>query len=107
MEGIPSVYWMILIGVFTGFICFVLYQLAMLLKDSRGLIGESKKVIIDAQETFKVVNSIVSDANEIVSTVKGTVFQINSAVLVPVRKITSIMGVASGFIDGISAKGKK
>lgn len=107
MEGIPSVYWMILIAVFTGFICFVLYQLAMLLKDSRGLIGEGKKVIIDAQETFKVLNSIVSDANEIVSTVKGTVFQINSAVLVPLRKITSIMGVASGFIDGITSKSKK
>lgn len=107
MEGIPSEYWMILIAVFTAFVCFVLYQLAMLIKDSRGVVTESKKMIMDAQDTLKIVNSIVEDLNEMVSTVKGTVYQVNSAVLVPLRKISSIMGIASSFIEGVSSKSKK
>jgi hypothetical protein len=107
MEGIPSEYWMILIAVFTAFICFVLYQLAMLIKDSRGIVTESKKIIMDAQETLKIVNGIVQDLNEMVSTVKGTVYQVNSAILVPLRKISSIMGIASSFIEGVSSKSKK
>lgn len=107
MEGIPSIYWMILIGVFVGFVCFVLYQLAMLLKDSRGVVSEGKKMIIDAQETLKIVNGIVADVNEMVSTVKGTVYQVNSAVLVPLRKITTVMGIASGFLEGVKSKGRK
>lgn len=107
MDGIPSVYWMILIGVFTAFVCFVLYQLAMLLKESRGTVSEVKKIIIDAQDTLKVLNGIVSEVSEMVNTVKGTVYQVNDAVLVPLRKITSIMGVASGFIEGVTSKRKR
>lgn len=107
MDGIPSVYWMILIGIFTAFVCFVLYQLAMLLRESRGTVSEVKKIIIDAQETLKVLNGIVSEVSEMVNTVKGTVYQVNDAVLVPIRKITTIMGVASGFIEGVTSKRKR
>jgi prophage DNA circulation protein len=107
MDGIPSVYWMILISIFTGFICFVLYQLAMLFKESRNAVKETKKILIDAQETLKVLNGIVNDVNEVVSTVKGTVYQVNSVVLVPLRKISAIMGIASGFIEGVTSKKSK
>lgn len=104
MDGIPSLFWMIIIGLFTGFICFVLYHLAMLLKESRNAVNETKKIVIDARETLKTVNSIVNDINEVVGTVKGTVYQVNNAVLIPLKKITSIVGIASGFIDGVTSK---
>jgi len=104
MDTIPSIYWMIIIGIFTAFICFVLYQLAMLLKESRNTVKETKKIIIDAQETLKIANEIVSDVDEMISTVKGTVYQVNDAILVPIRKISLIVGIASGFIEGISSK---
>lgn len=104
MDSIPSLYWMIIIGVFTSFVCFVLYQLAMLLKESSNTIKETQKIIVDAQETLKVANGIISDVQGIVSTVKGTVYQVNSAVLVPIRKITSIMAIGSGILEGISSK---
>ncbi len=104
MDTIPSIYWMIIIGLLTAFVCFVLYQLAMLIKESKNAVGETKKILVDAQETLKVVNSIVNDVNEVVNTVKGTVYQVNDAILVPVRKISSIVGVASGLIEGITSK---
>lgn len=107
MESIPSLFWMIIIGLFTGFICFVLYHLAMLLRESRNAVSETKKIVIDAGETLKTVNSIVNDINEVIGTVKGTVYQVNNAVLIPLRKITSIMGIASGFIDGVTSKRAK
>lgn len=104
MDTIPSIYWMIIIGLLTAFVCFVLYQLAMLIKESKNAVGETKKILVDAQETLKIVNSIVNDVNEVVNTVKGTVYQVNDAILVPVRKISSIVGVASGLIEGITSK---
>lgn len=79
----------------------------MLLRESRGTVSEVKKIIIDAQETLKVLNGIVSEVSEMVNTVKGTVYQVNDAVLVPIRKISSIMGVASGFIEGVTSKRKR
>ena len=97
MEGIPSIYWMILIGIFTGFVCFVLYQLGMFFKDSR-------VVVRKAEETVGLANELVEEVSEIVGTVKGTIYQINSAVLVPLRKITTVLSVVSGIAEGISSK---
>jgi len=100
MEGIPSIYWMILIGILTGFICFVLYQLAMLLSDSRS-------VVRDTDETVKELNKVVKDVNEIVGTVKGTVYQVNDAILIPLKRISTVLSVVSGISEGIaSRKGK-
>lgn len=97
MEGIPSIYWMVLIGILTGFICFVLYQLAMLLSDSRS-------VVRNADETIKELNGIVKDVNEIVGTVKGTIYQVNDAVLVPLKRISTVLSVVSGISEGIVSK---
>ena len=100
MEGIPSIYWMILIGIFTGFVCFVLYQLGMLFKDSR-------EVVKRAEKTVKLANDLVEEVSEIVDTVKGTIYQINTAVLVPLKKITTVLGIVSGIAEGISSKRSK
>ncbi len=104
MDTIPSIFWMIIIALLTGFICFVLYQLAMLLKESKNAVSETKKIVVDAQETLKTLNGIINDVEEMVGTIKGTVYQVNDAIIVPIRKITSIVGVASGFIEGITSK---
>lgn len=100
MEEVPSIYWMILIGIFTGFVCFVLYQLGMLFKDTR-------IVVRKAEETVKLANGLVEEVSEIVGTVKGTIYQINSAVLIPLRKVTTVLGILSGIADGISSKKSK
>ncbi len=100
MEGIPSIYWMILIGIFTGFVCFVLYQLGMLFKDSR-------EVVRRAEKTVKLANDLVEEVSEIVDTVKGTIYQINTTVLVPLKKITTVLGIVSGIAEGISSKKSK
>lgn len=97
---------MIIIGVFTGFVCFVLYQLAMLLRESKGAVVDGRKLINEAEETIDTLNDILEDVTEIVTTVKGTVYQVNSAVLVPLRKITTVMGITSGFLEGFSSKKK-
>jgi len=91
---------MILIGILTGFVCFVLYQLGMLFKDSR-------EVVRRAEKTVKLANDLVEEVSEIVGTVKGTIYQINSAVLVPLRKITTVMGIVSGIAEGIGSKKSK
>ena len=90
-------YWMILIGVVAGFFCFVLYQMGMLIRDSRNIVKNT-------EETLKVLNGIVKDVDEIVSELKGTVYEVNRAVLVPVRKISSVFGVVSGLAEGIGSK---
>lgn len=97
MGEIPSMYWMILIGAVAGFFCFVLYQMGMLIRDSRDIVKNT-------EETVKVLNGIVKDADEIVAELKGTVFEINRVVLVPVRKISSVFGVVSGLAEGMGSK---
>ena len=97
MEGIPSIYWMGIFGILTGFICFVLYQLGMLIKDGRG-------IVVKAGETVSEVNSLVRDVSEIVGGVKGMVTQVNSALLVPLKKISSLLSVASSFTEGLSSR---
>lgn len=97
MDGIPSIYWMLIFSVFTGFVCFVLYQLGMLIKDSRSVIQKAEHSVV-------VLNGIIKDVNEIVGTVKGTILEVNSAVLVPVRKITNVLSVVSGIAEGFDSK---
>lgn len=97
MEGIPSIYWMAIFGILTGFICFVLYELGMFIKDGRS-------VILKAVETVTIVNGLVKDVDEILESVKGTVSEVNKAVLVPLRKISSVLNVASSFTEGLSSK---
>lgn len=84
METIPPIYWMIVIAATVIMICFVLYELGMLLKDSR--------------KTLQNVEGITS-------TVKGTVEEVNSAIIQPIRGIGSGISAVSGFVAGL--KGDK
>jgi hypothetical protein len=104
MEGIPSIYWMILIGVFTGFVCLVLYQLAMLLRESTKAVGDGRKVIQDIQGTVQVANEIVVEVKDMLGTLKVTLSEVNNAVLVPIKKIGLIVGVVSNFVEGVASR---
>ena len=82
--NIPPVYWMIVIAAIVVMVCFVLYELGMLLKDSR--------------KTLHNVEGITS-------TVKGTVEEVNESIIKPIRGIGSGISAVSGFVSGL--KGDK
>ncbi|MGI6443773.1 MAG: hypothetical protein ACOX06_02085 [Candidatus Dojkabacteria bacterium] len=87
METIPPLFWMFIITLLTGLLSFILYQIGMFIKESRN--------------TLKNVDSMVSDANSIVSTVKGTVEEVNDAIIKPIRGIGAGMSAISGFLSGL------
>ncbi len=86
METIPSIYWMIVIAAIAILICFVLYQLGMLLKDSR--------------RTLQNVEGITS-------TVKGTVEEVNETIIKPIRGIGTGISAVSGFVSGLKGDSKE
>ncbi|HHX99711.1 TPA: hypothetical protein GX533_03515 [Candidatus Dojkabacteria bacterium] len=87
METIPPLFWMLIVTLLTGLLSFILYQIGMFIKESRN--------------TLKNVDSMVSDANSIVSTVKGTVEEVNDAIIKPIRGIGAGMSAISGFLSGL------
>ncbi len=106
METIPAMYWMVIIGVLVGFICFVLYQVAMLLKESKHAVMDSRKILQEAVKTVDMANVLLVDATEIVSTAKSTVNEVNNAIIGPIRRISSLLSVVSGFAEGLTSKRK-
>ena len=100
-ETIPSIYWMIIIVIPVGFFTFILYQLGMVIKDSRGVVQNSTKILEETNITLIKTNTILDDVQTIVSTTKGTVEEVNSAVIVPVRQISGILSTLTAFISRI------
>ena len=94
LETIPAIYWMIIIAIPVGFFTFILFQMGMFIKDSRGL-------VIEAQETVSKTNTILIDAQEIVTTAKSTVNEVNEAILTPIKSIGGVLSGIAGFINGL------
>lgn len=92
METIPSTYWMIIIGFVVLMICLVLYYLAMLLK-------ETKKVVTDTGTLLKETDLILKDVRQVVASAKGTVDQINEAILVPIKRIGYGISMVTSFLN--------
>lgn len=105
MSEIPSVYWMIIFGAVTFMFCFVLYYLAMLIKESRDAIRDSREMLKSADEILKKTTLIVSDVQEAIATVKGTVDQVNEAILLPIKRVGSAITTVGDFVSGFK-KGK-
>lgn len=78
---------MVVVGVLTALLSFILFELGMLIKDSR--------------KTLKNIEDITSDAHSVVSTVKGTVQEVSDMVIKPVRAIGSGISAISGFMSGL------
>lgn len=45
MDTIPAEYWMIIVAILVAFVCFVLYQLGALIKESKDTVAEVKKTL--------------------------------------------------------------
>jgi hypothetical protein len=95
-DTIPSIYWMIIIGVLVAFLTFILYQLGMLIKDTR-------EVLVETKETLKKTNEIIEDAQKIVSITKATVEEVNETIITPVRAIDGVLSNISAFIQGFKS----
>ena len=101
MSDIPSVYWMIIIGAVVFMICLVLYYLEMLIRESGEVVRETKPLLRNADEILKQTANIVNDAQETISVVKGTLLEVNETVLIPIRKIGSIVNIVGDFVTGL------
>lgn len=97
MDTIPAEYWMIIVAILVGFVCFVLYQLGALIKESKDTVAEVKK-------TLARIDPILNNVTDIVDTVNGTVHEVNEFVIRPIRSVSSILSVASGIMEGIKGK---
>lgn len=84
---------MIIIAIPVGFLTFILFQIGMFIKDSRGLVTETK-------ETLSKTNKILSDAQEIVNTAKSTVEEVKQLIIPPVRSIGNVLSSVSAFLGG-------
>ncbi len=98
MDTIPSIYWMIIIGAITFMICFVLYYVAMLLKESKEAVTDSRALLKDAQKTIKQVDLIINDVQSSISSVRSSIDEINQTLLIPIRKIGYGISVVSSFL---------
>jgi hypothetical protein len=103
MDTIPAEYWMVILTVLVGFICFVLYELAMLLRESKGAVSDSRRIMVEAESTLGKANALVDTATEIVNSVKGSVEDITDFVGGPLRRIGSVLAVIGGFVGGAKA----
>ncbi len=92
MGEIPSIFWMIIAGVLTAFVCYVLYQLAMLLKESRDSVKEVNKAVKD-------ISSIVSEVNGIINSFKTPLLQITGVF----RGVSTVASLISGIIEGFKS----
>lgn len=101
MSEIPPIYWMIIIGFITLMFGLVLYYLAMLIRESKDAVADSRKLIQNTEEILKQTTLIVNDVQESISTLKGTVFQINEAILLPIRKIGNTISIVGDFFTGL------
>ena len=101
MSEIPYIYWMIIVGIVTFMFSLVLYYLAMLIRESKDAIKDSREIIQNANKMMEQATLIVNDAQEIVSTLKGTVGEVNEAILVPIKKVGSAISIVGDFLSGL------
>ena len=95
MEEIPSVYWMIVFGFISSFICLVLLYLALLLKESKDTIKESKYILQGRKNTILKLGKMVEEVEGMVSVARGTVEEVSNSILKPIRVISGLMGSVS------------
>jgi hypothetical protein len=66
METNPPIFWMAMVSLFVGFVCFVLYQIGMVVRESRDTVSKSNKIIDD-------VGEITGKTKDMVNNFEGTV----------------------------------
>lgn len=104
MSEIPAVYWMILIGVITVFVCLVLYYFAMLFRESTGAVKDSRKIIVEADTLIQSAKKIVDDAGIIVETGKRMIGEIEQTVMMPVRQVGEVVTSLTSYLVSLFKK---
>jgi len=90
METIPPIYWMVVVGILTTLLAFILYEIGMFVKESR--------------LTLKNVEGITSDTKSVVSTVKTTVEEVNDTIIQPIKGIGTTISAVNGFVSGLKGE---
>lgn len=104
MDTIPPIFWMIIVSVLTIMTCIILYYIAMLVKETKITVADSREIMKQATKTLQQVELIVNDVQASVSTVRGTVEEVNQSILGPVRKIAGGILTASVFLNSLKKK---
>lgn len=111
METIPAIYWMILIGVVTGFICLILYYIAMLLKETKETVTEAKYIVRESKGLVKHANKMLEEATEIVGIAKkgvialeSIVHEVKDQIIKPIRSIGNVFSTFSSLLEGFKGK---
>lgn len=107
METIPPIFWMIIVSVLTVMVCLILYYIAMLIKETRTTVADSREVMKQATKTLQQVELIVSDVQSSIATIRGTVEEVNQSILAPIRKIAGGVLATSAFLSGLKKKEPK
>ncbi len=89
METIPPIYWMIVVGILTALLAFILYEIGMFVKESR--------------LTLKNVEGITSDTKSVVSTVKNNSRRGKNTIIQPIRGIGQHL-CSKWFVAGLKNK---
>jgi hypothetical protein len=90
MEEIPSVYWMVLIGVVSFFFCLVLWYIALFFKESRDTVRETREILNSTRESLLKLGRIIDEVESTVSSVKSTVGEITMKILLPLKAISGV-----------------
>ncbi len=101
LETIPSIYWMIVIAIPVAFFTFILYQLGMIIKDSREVVRDSSRILKESQIALSKATSILEDVQEMTAVTKTTVKEVNETIITPIRSISSLLTSISAFASGL------
>lgn len=93
MDTIPPIFWMTMVALFVGFVCFVLYQIGMVVRESRDTISKSNKIIDD-------VGEMTGKTKELVNNFEGTF----SKVLAPFKLFGMLGDYLSNFLSSFGIK---
>lgn len=100
-DTIPAIYWMIIIGIPVAFFTFILYQIGMIIRDSREVVKSSSEILKETEKTVTKANAILDDVQEMITTTKSTVKEVNQSIITPVRGIGKALAGVSSFISGL------
>lgn len=95
---IPALFWMFIIGAFTIMLCYILYYIAMIMKETSSTIVEVREVVKSSNVVIVESTDLIKDTKEIVSTVKNSVKELNEKVIQPITEIGTIITSVSGLI---------
>jgi len=105
MEEISSIYWMIVFGFVSSFVCLVLLYIALLLKESKDTIKESRMIVQESKKTVLKLGKMVDELEGMVSVARGTVEEVSNSILKPIRAISGIVGTIDTLL--VNKKEKK